>query len=115
MKPSACLCFLSFTILLTRNLPFLNVINCISMVFVSLLQLPNKPLVFLYSVFSSCNRLVCVTVYLWLDLCYGVLVGDVYYVKPYHLPITYYLVYGVMSTIRIWETKVMKSWSKYGS
>ncbi len=37
------------------------------------------------------------------------------YVKPYHLPISYYLVNGVMSTIRIWETKVMMSWSKYGS
>ncbi len=29
------------------------------------------------------------------------------YVKPYHLSIIYYLVYGVMSTIRIWETKVI--------
>ncbi len=51
VKPSACLCCLSFIILLKRNLPFLNVINC--------------------------NHLVLCYGYLWLDLCYGVHVGDI--------------------------------------
>ena len=81
--------------LIKRNLPFLKT-TCI-----------------LYSILATIW--LYVTVYLWLDLCYGALVGDVYYVKPYHLPIIYSLVYGVMSAIRIWETKVMMSWSKYGS
>ena len=126
VKPAVCLSCLWFTILLERNLPFLNVIDC-------------NHLVLCYSVLvvGSLLRCTCgwlfVTVYLWLTLCYCVLVVDslllctcgwifvtvylllMYYVKPYHLPIIYYLVYGVMSTIRIWETKVMMSWSMYGS
>ena len=59
--------------------------------------------------FGSVLRCTCgwifVTVYLL----------EMYYVKPYHLPIIYYLVYGVMGNIRIEKLKVMMSWSKYKS